>query len=249
MKTLLEKANYLKMLKSEAEDITFLWERYIIENTTTKSQDKNALSELEKAMVIRGDNIASIKSLDEYYVERLNGTIRLHNFIKNVLDDEKKGSKWFSLNNETIKDMHRVIFIRDTEYKVMIAGKYRFYQVSVNDNEKIDYELITDEMNKLLSFYHNSKDDLFTKLANFHIIFEDKIHPFLDGNGRVGRAIINLELARNGFPMIGLTYPSPQRYYNVFEENLSDQKLRDLIIEMLEIKIDKETKILELEKK
>ena len=52
-------------------------------------------------------------------------------------------------------------------------------------------------MEELLEQYKNSKKDIVTKLARFHIEFEG-IHPFIDGNGRTGRLLINLELMKEG---------------------------------------------------
>ena len=59
--------------------------------------------------------------------------------------------------------------------------------------------LIQEKMEELLSCYlKRTKEHIITKLARFHILFES-IHPFIDGNGRTGRLIINLELMKNGY--------------------------------------------------
>lgn len=47
--------------------------------------------------------------------------------------------------------------------------------------------------------FANSKMHIVTKLARFHIEFES-IHPFIDGNGRTGRLLVNLELMKAGLP-------------------------------------------------
>lgn len=110
-------------------------------------------------------------------------------------------------------------------------------------------------MEKLLAFVNSGKEQFVPiRAALAHFTFE-KIHPFLDGNGRVGRILLQLVLQRGGFGMKGLLaieeYLDNHRslYYQTLEEN--EKNVTEYIEFMMEA-IDKtaeETKKIILEKK
>lgn len=71
--------------------------------------------------------------------------------------------------------------------------------------------------------------------AYFHHVFEST-HPFIDGNGRVGRLLLNFILRKNGFPMINIKYRERRKYYEALEEGNrgSLKPMAELIINYLE---------------
>ena len=84
-------------------------------------------------------------------------------------------------------------------------------------------------LEELLSDYASSTEHIVTKLARFHIEFEG-IHPFIDGNGRTGRLLVNLELMKAGYPPIDVKFQDRLAYYDAFDEyhvrhNLSAMEL------------------------
>src|SRR5258708_15408833 len=60
------------------------------------------------------------------------------------------------------------------------------------------------------------------KIAKFHLIFET-IHPFIDGNGRIGRLLINYQLFKLGYPGIIIRDKEKQIYYKSFVEYRDDK--------------------------
>ena len=65
------------------------------------------------------------------------------------------------------------------------------------------------------------------RIARFHLEFEG-IHPFIDGNGRTGRLILNLELIRNGYPAINVKFTDRKRYYDAFDAFYRDGNADDM---------------------
>lgn len=73
------------------------------------------------------------------------------------------------------------------------------------------------------------------KIALFHLRFES-IHPFIDGNGRTGRLLMNLQLIKEGYPPINVKFADRRRYYDAFDSyarNGSAEDMTTLIAEYL----------------
>ena len=58
------------------------------------------------------------------------------------------------------------------------------------------------------------------------------IHPFIDGNGRTGRLLLNLELIREGYPPINIKFADRRRYYDAFDAYYHDGS-PDAMIELV----------------
>lgn len=114
------------------------------------------------------------------------------------------------LSEDFIKEINEVINqdIRDTK-------GYRTVNVIIRGSEHIPP--VANQVNSLMLYfvynYNNDvNDDIFYKLANYHIEFES-IHPFEDGNGRTGRLLINYELLKNDIPPIVIPKEERARYF------------------------------------
>ena len=83
-------------------------------------------------------------------------------------------------------------------------------------HEPVQPYLIEPKMYELLQDYKKDERNIAEKLAEFHIRFEG-IHPFIDGNGRTGRLLINLELMKAGYPPIDIKFTDRKRYYDAFD--------------------------------
>ena len=101
-------------------------------------------------------------------------------------------------------------------------------------------------MVQLLKDYHKKKDNSVKKVAWFHLHFE-KIHPFIDGNGRTGRLLANLELMKAGYPPIDIKFADRHVYYdcfNEFDEAKKTEKMERLLAEYVLERIEEYLKII-----
>lgn len=101
-----------------------------------------------------------------------------------------------------------------------IAGRFRIAgeYVRVGTHIAPPPEKVTAQIDRLMVDYSADFSTYFAdKIARFHLEFET-IHPFCDGNGRIGRVIINCQLMRLGFPAIIIRDKEKRVYYRSFGE-------------------------------
>ncbi len=151
------------------------------------------------------------------------------------------------ISEYVIKNIHSLVLMNRPEDK----GVYRRIPVRIMGayTEPVQPYLIEPKMNELLSENEARKATMTTveRVARFHLEFEG-IHPFIDGNGRTGRLILNLELIREGFPPINVKFTDRKRYYDAFDAYYRDGdagKMIDLIAEYVDKRLDEYLAVLE----
>jgi Fic family protein len=112
--------------------------------------------------------------------------------------------------------------IRKLHYKMLIAhqqlsGEYRDYNMMIRGHRPTSYEKIPYKMVQLTDRVPNVEEEHpIESIAFFHLRLE-KIHPFSDGNGRVGRIIINTMLAQAEYPQVIFDVNDKENYYRALE--------------------------------
>jgi len=135
---------------------------------------------------------------------------------KVFLDMLKKSEK---ITRKLLLRWHRNIF---GETKEDIAGRFRDYLVRVGPHLAPDWQDVEDLMKNLIEFIEKNKKMNPVELSGrAHYTFE-KIHPFGDGNGRVGRLLINFILWHNKYPMIIIEYKKRELYYKALQKGEED---------------------------
>jgi len=128
------------------------------------------------------------------------------------------------LNIKLILNLHKTLL---TNIDDTIAGRFRSGKewVRVGNHLGANPQFVPALIQELLDNYNQHKISYFLDaVAHFHAEFET-IHPFVDGNGRMGRVLINLQLMNEGFPPIIIQNKSKHtEYYPLFTQYQSTMK-------------------------
>ncbi|MBU3912571.1 MAG: Fic family protein [Nanoarchaeota archaeon] len=143
------------------------------------------------------------------------------------------------LTKDFICELHKLA-VKETlkeELKTQI-GCFRNVQVYIRGTDWLPPKPkeVPKEIKSLLFWYSSNKEKLHPLVltAYFHAAFET-IHPFIDGNGRVGRLIMNFILHKNKYPMINIPNTIKHRYYDALESAQIKGDLMPLIKLLFEI--------------
>lgn len=188
-------------------EIARLTEEFVVEFTyNSNAIEGNTLTLRETDMVLRGltidqkplkDHMEAVGHKDAFY------------FVRDQVKEQAP------LSERVIKQIHYLVLADKEEDR----GVYRRVPVRIMGakHEPVQPYLIQPKMEQLLEAYKNSTEHIIPRLAQFHIEFEG-IHPFIDGNGRTGRLLVNLELMKAGYPPIVIKFTDRIAYYNAFDE-------------------------------
>lgn len=203
-------------LIAEAEVADQVYNSNAIENSTL------SLEETEK-ILLQID-------LDRYISER---EIFEAKNLERVVSYVNKRSKEQELDLDVFLSLHRMLIsnIRDD-----VAGRFR----SGNEYVRVGSHIapgpkeVKDRLQKMLAEYNASiHESIIKRIARLHLTFE-YIHPFVDGNGRIGRVVNNYLLIREGFVPINIKFIDRKKYYEAFRE--FDEKGSTAIMEEITAK-------------
>lgn len=190
-----------------------LQEEFTIEYTyNSNAIEGNTLTLQETSLVLQGLTVGS-KPLKDH-LEAV-GHRKAFDFICEQVGNPAP------LSESMIRQIHYLVLSDHPEDR----GVYRRMPVRIIGalHEPVQPYLIQPRMEQLLQDYFVSEENLLPRLARFHIEFEG-IHPFIDGNGRTGRLLVNLELMKAGYPPIDIKFSDRVKYYAAFDAWYSSKK-------------------------
>ena len=198
-----------------AGEVARLNEEFIVEYTyNSNAIEGNTLTLQETDWVLKGLTVAQKPLKDHLEVV---GHKEAFDFISKMVKSKEP------LSESLIKQIHFLVLADKPEDR----GVYRRIPVRIigAQHEPVQPYLIGPRMEQLLYEYGESQEPLITKLARFHIEFE-RIHPFIDGNGRTSRLLMNLYLLRNGYTLVTLKGSNEDKisYYKALEESHTENK-------------------------
>jgi Fic family protein len=152
--------------------------------------------------------------LDKYISER--ELFEAKNLAR-VVDYINKKATQSELTLEIILLLHKMLLANINDD---FAGRWRQKDewVRVGNHIAVAPEKIIDKLHKILAdYFATNNEHIIKRIALLHLQFE-QIHPFIDGNGRIGRVLNNYLLIRDGFVPINIKFIDKADYYTAFSE-------------------------------
>ena len=205
-----------KKLESIKKNFQEEWEKYP-ESIKAKEMEEISIAFTYNTNAIEGSTI----TLEEAR-EIIHDKIAPNKPLRDIKETEKHSkvflemlNKKEKISNNVILRWHKEIF---GETKRDIAGKYRDYLVRVGSYIAPDWQDVQKLMHQLIKLINNSRLNPAELAARSHYQFE-RIHPFGDGNGRIGRLIMNSILWHNGYLILIVEYKKRGSYYKALQKD------------------------------
>lgn len=183
-----------------------LQEEFLVEFTyNSNAIEGNTLTLRETALVLEGVTIDK-KPLKDH-LEAV-GHRDAFLYVQQLVSDK------VSVSEKVIKVIHSLVLMDRPEDK----GAYRSIPVRIMGayHEPPQPYLVPVQMEQITHALAKDKRHPIESTALFHLDFEG-IHPFIDGNGRTGRLVLNLMLMQCGYPPVNVKFADRKRYYDCFD--------------------------------
>lgn len=194
-----------------AGELRRLRDEFMVEYTyNSNAIEGNTLTLRETALVLEGITIDK-KPLKDH-LEAV-GHRDAFLYVQALVQDQA------AFSEAVIKQIHTLVLMDRPEDR----GIYRQIPVRILGafHEPPEPMVVPELMEKLFAEFDNKKIHPLESAALFHLKFEG-IHPFVDGNGRTGRLIMNLFLMQNGYPPINIKFTDRKAYYDCFDRYYKD---------------------------
>lgn len=229
-KILEEKLQLLNSKKPFSKNtLKSLHENLILEWTyNSNAIEGNTLTLQETKVVMEGITVGG-KSLREHF-EVINHREAIA-YIEEIVKNNESLTEW------QIKNIHNLIL---KNIDIDNAGRYRTENVIISGAKHIppNFLNLDEEMKNLVKWYNEDTSHPIEKSAKLHSIFV-KIHPFIDGNGRTARLLLNFELMKSGYLPVVIKKENRLDYYVALDKSHTTGDYTDFIkiIEQLEIEM------------
>lgn len=210
---------YYKTILGKESLITLIGETEISEQVYNSNAIENSTLSLEET-----EKILLQIDLDRFVNER---EIFEAKNLARVVEYIGKTAKDKELNFDMILFLHKMLI---SNIRNDIAGRFRQSgeYVKVSNHIAPAPEEIEDILKQIFVQYNSTTSHSISKrITQFHLAFEN-LHPFVDGNGRIGRVLNNYLLMREGYVPINIMFNDRLEYYDAFKE-FDKEKSTDLM--------------------
>lgn len=219
-------------------EVEALREVFLVEHTyNSNAIEGNTLTLQETSLVLQGMTIDQKPLKDHLEVV---GYKEAFEYMEELAKIDKP------LTEYDIRVIHALVLAHRKED----SGQYRRVPVRIAGalTEPAQPYMIEPMLSELLEDMQNkyAKLHVVEQTALFHLRFES-IHPFIDGNGRTGRLLMNLQLIRAGLPPVNVKFTDRRKYYEAFDSyarNGSAEAMTVLVAEYLAEKLQAMTDVL-----
>ncbi|MFW2150696.1 Fic family protein [Acinetobacter gyllenbergii] len=191
------------IVKNLHEDLILRWTYH------SNAIEGNTLTLLETKVVLEGITVGG-KALREHF-EAINHRDAIL-YVEDILKKQEPFSEW------QIRNIHQLILKNIDDEN---AGRYRQQNVLISGatTNPPDHTLLNDKMVQFIDWYNMEAHTLhpIERAAKVHADFVG-IHPFVDGNGRTSRLLMNLELMKAGYPPSVITVENCLAYYEALDQ-------------------------------
>jgi Fic family protein len=165
----------------------------------------NELTRAEVERVLTHDEVVPGRTLSDHL-----GVVGYRDAVLQTREYVALGTR---ISEHEIRKLHHQLLIANQQG----SGEYRNYNMMIRGHRPTSYEKISYKMLQLVERVGSVEGEhSIEAIAFFHLRLE-KIHPFGDGNGRVGRLVVNTMLAQAGYPQVIFALEQKQRYYQALE--------------------------------
>jgi Fic family protein len=186
------------------------------------------IAEAEVAEQVYNSNAIENSTLTLEETEKILLQIDLDRFItEREIFEAKNLARVVSYINTRAKERELTLEVMLLLHKMLlsnirddIAGRFRKdgEWVRVANHIAPDPKEVVGRLEKMLAGYNaNNRENIIKRIALLHLTFEHT-HPFVDGNGRIGRVINNYLLIREGFVPVNIKFIDRKMYYDAFKE-------------------------------
>ena len=170
------------------------------------SFESNDLKKEEVEKVLNNEYVGINSEKTKKIINQKNAFLRIVEMVNKKID----------MNENELKDLHEILM---DGFNVS-GGLYRNVNISVKGSNHTppSYDKVYDRMKKYFDYVSEGpKNDLLEYISYCHLQLA-KIHPFLDGNGRLARLILNYQLMNHGLAPVIITEKERNEYHDALEQ-------------------------------